>query len=59
MWLLKVGAVYALVDAFMASDGLKERAGDLQKLDFLLIGCELFRRWMWVFFRLEREWALL
>ena len=28
-------------------------------LDIFLIGGEMFRRWVWVFLRLEREWVVI
>jgi hypothetical protein len=31
----------------------------MQGLDIFLILSEMFRRWIWVFFRLEREWFLV
>ena len=34
------------------------RAG-YEGLDIFLIIAEMFRRWVWVFFRLEREWFVV
>jgi hypothetical protein len=58
IWILKISVIYNVVDSFVTSGHVEVKVKQLQSLEFFLIACELVRRWVWVFFRLEREWVL-
>jgi hypothetical protein len=55
-WLWKVAYLSALIDAFIHSRPVDGSLAALVSIDAGLILAELFRRFVWVGFRLEREW---
>ncbi|KAI8907936.1 EXS family-domain-containing protein, partial [Gorgonomyces haynaldii] len=57
VWTLKIPMLYQLVShwTFQTETGLVSQ--NVSRFDMTLITLELFRRWMWVFFRLERDWV--
>ncbi|KAJ3290862.1 protein-ER retention protein, partial [Borealophlyctis nickersoniae] len=52
-WTAKVALLYRLVRATVYQDAMPSSVG----VDVGLKVLEVLRRWMWVFFRIEREWV--
>ncbi|KAH6570299.1 hypothetical protein BASA60_007788 [Batrachochytrium salamandrivorans] len=62
-WVAKVSLLYRLVDVYGHHESISryildaQLLGTLVAVDLVLKILEIVRRWVWVFFRIEREWV--
>lgn len=58
-WLLKITLMYSVVDHLLQPKDTQDSAlPRLLFIDLTLKVLEILRRWVWVFFRIEREWVM-
>ncbi|KAJ3212959.1 hypothetical protein HDU67_003489 [Dinochytrium kinnereticum] len=57
-WIVKVTLIYTLASASLRGQTGAELVSRLMAVDFSLKCLEILRRYVWVFFRCEREWVV-
>lgn len=57
-WILKIDMFYRVVEMELGGEKSRELAVGLVGVDLFCKVCEVFRRWIWVYLRIEREWVV-